>query len=91
MSIWSVAFWKAAGERAGKTAAQAALLAIMGSGALSTAQVNAFSVDWATVAGFTAGGAVLSLLTSMVSNRFGPYYGPSLTDEAVMIPDVSDE
>lgn len=86
MTIWNLGFWKAAGERAVKTAAQAALLAIMGSGALSAAEVDAFTVNWGAAVGFALGGAVLSVLTSIVSNRFGPYWGPSLTDEAVIDP-----
>jgi len=86
MSIFTKAFAVAALERALKTAAQAAILAIVGTGvaASADAQINAFAVDWPAVAGFAAGGFILSVLFSLVSNRFGPYWGPSLTDEAVI-------
>ncbi len=53
-----VAWWKAAGIRAVKTAAQAAVAAI-GTTAVIT------GVDWATVLGTAALSAVLSLLTSL--------------------------
>lgn len=46
-------------DRAVKTAAQAALLT------LGADAVNAFTVDWADVAGMALGGAVLSLLTNL--------------------------
>lgn len=52
-------------ERAAKTAAQSALLVI------GADQVNVVAVDWMTVAGFAAGGAVLSLLTSVASKPVG--------------------
>lgn len=48
-------------DRAVRTAAQSAVLV------LAADQVNAVSVDWAEVGGFALGGAVLSLLTSLVS------------------------
>ena len=93
MNIFSKPFIMAAFERAAKTAAQAAILAILGSGALSEAQVNAFSVNWTAVAGFAIGGFVLSVLSSAASNHFGKWSGPSLVDEAVMVEewDIEDE
>jgi len=48
-------------DRAVKTAAQGAVLAI-GSESL---QANAFAIDWSTTAGFALGGAALSLLTNL--------------------------
>lgn len=86
MSIFSKAFAMAALERGLKTAAQAAILAIIGTAAMTaqSEQVNALTVDWLAVGGFALGGFVLSILTSIGSNAIGPYWGPSLTDEAVM-------
>jgi|AntAceMinimDraft_12_1070368.scaffolds.fasta_scaffold08008_8 hypothetical protein len=76
-------FWIAASERAAKTFAQAAVLAILGTGmmAASDVTVNAFTVDWLTVLGFAVGGAVLSYLTSVISAPMGKNVGPSLADE----------
>jgi len=76
-------FWIAAGERAAKTAAQAAVLAILGSGMLSEAAVDAFTVNWLMVLGFAIGGAILSALTSIASAPLGANPGPSLADETV--------
>lgn len=61
MSIYTRAFWRDASERAYKSAAQAAILAI-GGGA-----INVLTLDWATVAGASGGGLLLSLLTSIAS------------------------
>lgn len=60
-TIYSAIFWKDAGERAAKSAAQAGLL-VLGGGA-----VNLLTVEWATLGGGMGGGALLSLLTSVVS------------------------
>jgi hypothetical protein len=69
-------FWKEAAERAAKTAAQAALgVAVLAEG------FNAFTVDWAGVAGVAAGGAVLSLLFSIASAPFGPEGSPSVVGD----------
>lgn len=78
-------FWIAASERAIKTFAQAAILAILGSGMMSASDpaVNAFTVDWLTVLGFGVGGAILSYLTSIISAPFGANPGPSLADETI--------
>lgn len=64
-SIWSGKFWRDAGERAVSTAAQSALLA------LGATQLNVLEADWVTVAGFAAGGAVLSLLKSLIAQNVG--------------------
>jgi hypothetical protein len=75
--MFTAVFWRAAAERATKTAAQAALLQlVIGDG------FDAFHADWATAGGFALGGAVLSVLTSLVSTVAGPP-GPSLTGESV--------
>lgn len=59
--MWSKAFWLAALERAIKTAAQSAILAL-GAGA-----VDVLSVPWQSVGALAAGGAVLSLLTTLAT------------------------
>ena len=93
MSILSKPFALAALEKALKTAAQAAILAIIGTGMAATqdAQVNAFTVDWVAVGGFALGGFVLSVLFSVASNRLGKWEGPSLTDEAIITPEEAAE
>lgn len=61
MSIFTRTFWTEASERAVKSAAQAAILVV------GADQVNVLQLDWPNVVGFAAGGAVLSLLTSVAS------------------------
>lgn len=65
-------------ERASKTAAQSALLV------LGADQVNVISVNWVDVAGFAAGGFVLSILTSVATSGFGSdgpaAFGPEQVD-----------
>ena len=65
-------FWIDTAERAAKSTAQAALLAI------GAAQVDVFSADWQTIAGFALGGGVLSVLTSLASLKIGPEDSPSV-------------
>jgi len=59
--IMTVAFWKSAGERAIKTAAQAAI-ALLGTDQF----VSALDVNWAEVGGIALLAGVLSILTSIV-------------------------
>lgn len=59
------AFVKDLAERAVKTAAQTALTV------LGAEQLNVLHVDWETVAGLTGGAALLSVLTSLASLKFG--------------------
>lgn len=59
--IMTVAFWKSAGERAIKTAAQAAI-AILGTDQF----VSAMDVNWAEVGGIALLAGILSILTSIV-------------------------
>ena len=73
--MFTLAFWKAATERAVKSAAQSAILVI---GADQV--VNAIAVDWPEVGGFALGGAALSLLTSLISAPFGPTGSPSVVE-----------
>lgn len=77
MSIFTRAFWTAALERATKSAAQAAILVI------GADQVNVLTVTWPEVAGFAAGGLVLSLLTSIASAGVAGS-GPSLANEVAL-------
>jgi len=76
--MFTVAFWKAAAERATKSAAQAAAL-VIGQDALD---VNLFDADWRNVAGVAAAAAVLSFLTSIGSASVGVKGSPSLAPEA---------
>lgn len=48
-------------DRAVKTAAQSAVLSI----GVESAQVNGLAVDWMLMAGMAAGGALLSVLTTL--------------------------
>lgn len=77
--MFTIAFWVATGERAIKTAAQAVLtgLALSDSG-----PVDAFALDWKLAAGFAAGGAVFSVLTSVASTSIGSHTSPSLVASA---------
>jgi hypothetical protein len=59
-------FWQDAFERAVKTAAQTAVVAIG-----AAAGFDLFTADWRTVGGAAAGGFVLSVLTSLGSQPFG--------------------
>lgn len=63
-SLFSRTFWLDAAERAAKTAAQSALLALGADHLL-----DVMAADWANVGSFMAGGAVLSLLMSVASIR----------------------
>lgn len=69
--MWSKKFWKAAAERAIKTAAQSAILVV------GADQFNAIAIDWTDVGGFALGGAVLSLLTSLGSDALTDSQGPA--------------
>lgn len=58
--MFTLIFWKATAERAISTAAQSALLV------LGADQINVVSVEWPAVLGFAAGGAVLTVLKSLI-------------------------
>ena len=83
-SIYTAAFWKAAAERAVKTAAQSAILAV---GADSFA-ANALTFDWVQMGGFALGGLVLSILTSVASG-ITTGGGPSATNSETL-PESGD-
>ena len=70
MFTWK--FWRQVLERSVKTAAQAAILAI------GADQINVMAVNWVGIAGFAAGGFVLSVLTSIVSLPVGEGNSPSV-------------
>lgn len=79
--MFTLAFWKAATERAGKSGAQFVLLTIGGgiaAGIGGDETINAFLLDYPTLGGVFLGGALVSYLTSIVSAPIGGN-GPSLT------------
>jgi hypothetical protein len=65
MSILARPFWLDAIERALKTAAQVAVVT------LGAEAVDVLAVDWTAVVSMSAGGALVSLLTSIASGRIG--------------------
>lgn len=71
--MFTVKFWKAAAERAFKSAAQA-LLVYWGGDTV----FNAWGADWGVAGGIASGAVVLSLLTSIVSLAGGSPNSPSL-------------
>lgn len=73
--MWTGSFWKAAAERAVKTAAQVTVT-FLGADAL-----NLFSVDYERVGGIALGAAVVSLLTSVASSGVAEKGTPSLVSE----------
>jgi len=72
--MFTAEFWKRAAERAGKTAGQAFILAV------GADQMNVLTGDWPTLLGFAAGGAVLSIATSLATAKIGPADDPSAVD-----------
>lgn len=77
-------FWLAAAERAIKTFAQALV-------ALFVAGVTVLTIDWQQALAVAVTAAVVSVLTSIASYSVGPFLGPSLVDEAVVLPDEDDD
>lgn len=67
-------YWKATGERAGKTFFQV-LLAVIGTDAL-----GALSADWQQALAVAGMSALLSVLTSLAGVKVGPT-GPSINGE----------
>lgn len=71
----TVAFWRAAGERAARTIAQTAI-AIIG----VDAATSVVDIDWPYIAGVSATAGILSLLTSVAASNVGDP-GPSFGQE----------
>ncbi len=82
MSIFSGAFAQAAAERALKTFAQTLV-------ALFAAGTTILSIDWTQALAVAGTAALLSVLTSIASNNFGRYSGPSLADETIPTSDIA--
>ena len=61
--MFTLAFWKAATERAVKTGAQSVLTVYF----VGDVALNAFQADWVNMAGVGLGGVALSYLTSLAS------------------------
>lgn len=61
--MFTLDFWRYAGERAIKTVAQAAL-AFLGTGT-----VGLFTIDWYSLTSVSLGAGLLSILTSIVTLR----------------------
>ena len=80
MSLFSQQFWKGLAERAVKSAAQGAGL-YLGALMLSAGALDLSLVEWQPLAGFAAGGALLSVVTSLGSIKVGPAGSPSLVDD----------
>jgi Putative lactococcus lactis phage r1t holin len=84
-NIWTKEFWKAATERAIRTAAQAILLVLIGDVARAYGDVNVFGVDWVNLLGFGLGGLLLGYLFSIVGNATTKS-GPSFNQAEVVVP-----
>ena len=74
--MWKKAFWKAVAERSVKTFAQT--LAVV----LGAAKVGVIEADWIPTLSLAGMAALLSVLTSIGSNKIGDD-GPSLTGEVL--------
>ena len=77
-------FWIATSERAIKTFCQALV-------GLFVAGVTVLKIDWQQGLAVAATAAVASVLTSIASYSMGPFLGPSLVDEAVILPDDDED
>lgn len=80
--IWTVAFWKGAGERLLKTLAQ--VLAAQ----IGTEAVGITSLDWPQMVAITATAGVLSLLTSIGNADFTSGKPPAPPAASAVFPDA---
>ncbi|MFD8937337.1 holin [Streptomyces sp. NPDC059578] len=71
--MWTLAFWRATGERAVRTAAQAAVAAI------GTDALGVLDVDWPQAASVGGLAAVLAVLTAVAASGVGPA-GPGVAE-----------
>lgn len=86
--MFTTAFWKAAAERAIKTAAQTGLVAW---GATTFTDVGQVVPTLEAVGLAAVSGAVLSLLTSIGSDAASAKDGPSLTNAEVLPTEIVAE
>jgi hypothetical protein len=84
-TIFTLAFWKAAGERAIKSAVQGAVTAGIGA-----AGFDAIHADWQTIGGASLSMAILSIATSLLSD-VTTGEGPSLTNSETLADQPSGE
>lgn len=77
--MFTKSFWMQATERAGKSAGQALLGAVLLS---DTGFVNAFDLNYKLALGVALGGALLSYVTSVVSANIGQENDPSVVAKA---------
>ena len=77
--MWTLAFWKAATERALKSAAQFVLLAYFGGDVV----FNVFQADFVNMGGVAAGAMLMSYLTSVATAALTDG-SPSLTTAEVL-------
>ena len=79
--MWTVDFWKAAGERALKTFAQVWAAVLAGPAVGDVIGVDLLHVGWRDSVSFAAGAALLSLLASIASAQIGPKGSPSVVED----------
>lgn len=84
--MWTTAFWKAAAERAIKTAAQFLVLAYFG----GDVAFNVFEADFANMSGVALGAVLLSVLTSLASAGLTDG-NPSLGNAEVLEPNAGTQ
>lgn len=79
--MFTAAFWLAAGERAVKTFAQTLVV-------LFAAGTTVLTLDWVQALSLAGTAALVSVLTSLVSLKFGPEGSPSLVTDPNAVPYV---
>jgi hypothetical protein len=72
--MWTLSFWKQVAERAVKGAA----VAVVTSWSIGDGLMNAFDVNATEAAGLALGGALVSILLSLISAPIGEPGTPSL-------------